>query len=53
MLGYLLYGQDTSNHAVTRVDATNAATIIQWLGSPVGQKFVDECLAKIKKTKRP
>ena len=28
----------------TQQDATVAATMIQWLGSPVGQSFVNECL---------
>ncbi len=38
-LGYLLYGY---NHAVTQREAEVAATIIQWLGSPVGQSFLNE-----------
>ena len=51
-LGYLLYGQDTWRHAVTQEDATAAATIIQWLGSPVGQGFIEECQAKVRKVSR-
>jgi hypothetical protein len=37
-------GQDPV--AVTQEQATIAATVIQWLGSPVGQRFVEECLKK-------
>jgi hypothetical protein len=45
-LPYLLHGQDKHDHDLTQQEATIAATIIQWLGSPVGQYFVDEVLAK-------
>lgn len=31
---------------ITAKEATIAATVVQWLGSPVGQCFVDECLAE-------
>jgi hypothetical protein len=31
-------------------DATVAATVIQWLGSPVGQNFLEEC-GFVKKTR--
>lgn len=41
-LGYLLCGQDRRLHDYSQRDATIAATIIQWLGSPVGQNFIDE-----------
>lgn len=43
-LGYLLCGQDRSNHDYSERDAVVAATIIQWLGSPVGESFVREVL---------
>lgn len=43
-LGYLLCGQDRSNHDYSERDAAVAATIIQWLGSPVGESFVREVL---------
>ena len=33
---------------VTQRDATVAATIIQWLGSPVGQSFLQEVTNKAK-----
>lgn len=39
-LGYLLYGQDKRNHAVTQREAEIAATLMQWLGSSVGQGFL-------------
>lgn len=41
-LGYLLCGQERDAHDYSQRDATVAATIIQWLGSPVGSSFVDE-----------
>lgn len=41
-LGWLLCDQDKNDHEYTQRDATVAATIIQWLGSPVGQCFVQE-----------
>lgn len=45
-LGYLLCGQERHLHDYTQRDATVAATIIQWLGSPVGSRFVQEVLEK-------
>jgi hypothetical protein len=41
-LGYLLCGQERAQHDYSQRDATVAATIIQWLGSPVGSSFVEE-----------
>lgn len=43
-LGYLLCGQDRNFHDYTQRDAEVAATIIQWLGSPVGESFAREVL---------
>jgi len=43
-LGYLLCGQDRHFHDYTQRDAEVAATIIQWLGSPVGESFVRDVL---------
>ncbi len=43
-LGYLLCGQDRCDHDYSQRDATVAATIIQWLGSPVGRSFVEDVL---------
>ena len=48
-LGYLLCGNDRQRHDYSPRDATVAATIIQWLGSPVGQSFVNEVLEEFKK----
>ena len=45
-LGYLLCGQDSNFHDYTERDAEVAATMIQWLGSPVGESFVREILGK-------
>ena len=45
-LGYLLCGQDCNPHDYTERDAEVAATMIQWLGSPVGESFVREVLGK-------
>jgi hypothetical protein len=45
-LGYLLCGQDRTFHNYSQRDATVAATIIQWLGSPVGSEFVAAVLKK-------
>lgn len=45
-LGYLLCGQERGQHDYTQRDATVAATIIQWLGSPVGSSFVADTLEK-------
>jgi len=43
-LGYLLCGQDPNRHdEYTQRDATVAATVMQWLGSPVGEGFLAEC----------
>jgi hypothetical protein len=50
-LGYLLYGQDCFTHTqVTQREAEVAATIIQWLGSPVGSSFVADVLEKHTRT---
>lgn len=43
VLEYLL-GDGNQPRDVTQAEATIAATVIQWLGSPVGQCFVRECL---------
>jgi hypothetical protein len=43
-LGYLICGQDINRHDYTERDAEVAATVIQWLGSPVGKSFLDEVL---------
>lgn len=43
-LGYIICGQDRNLHDFTQRDATVAASIIQWLGSPVGHNFVEEIL---------
>jgi hypothetical protein len=40
LLGYLL-GENNEQGVVSERDAVVAATIIQWLGSPVGQKFIE------------
>ncbi len=45
-LGYLLCGQDKNTHEYSQRDATVAATIIQWIGSPVGSSFVQEVINK-------
>ena len=45
-LGYLLCEQDRSRHDYSERDAEVAATIIQWLGSPVGSFFVSDVLEK-------
>lgn len=45
-LGYLLCGKDRWNHEYTQRDAEVAATMIQWLGSPVGESFVRGILEK-------
>ena len=34
---------------ITQRDAFVAATVIQWLGSSIGQGFIDECQREIKK----
>ena len=47
-LGYLLCGQEKNNDYSER-DAQVAATIIQWLGSPVGSVFVYDVLEKQKR----
>jgi hypothetical protein len=48
-LGYLLCGQEKSQHDYSERDAQVAATIIQWLGSPVGSVFVYDVLEKQKR----
>jgi len=45
-LGYLLHGQEKSEHyKLTQQEATVAATVIQWLGSPVGQGFLEDVVS--------
>lgn len=34
-------GQDPE--PITQRDAAVAATVVQWMGSPIGQAFMDEC----------
>lgn len=48
-LGWLLSGPVNENGDYTQRDATVAATMIQWLGSPVGSSFVQEVLEKAEK----
>jgi len=48
-LGYLLCGQDVYQHNYSQRDAEVAATIIQWLGSPVGRNFIDQVREDYKK----
>ena len=43
-LDYLLATDNRPCGDVTPRDAEVAATVIQWLGSPVGQRFVKEVL---------
>jgi hypothetical protein len=50
-LPYLLYGQDRRNHALSQKDATVAATVIQWLGSNVGQSFLEDVKERIERYK--
>lgn len=53
-LDTLLYGPNKSNdpdHALQR-DAIVAATIIQWLGSPIGEGFLKEVSDAINKPAR-
>lgn len=47
----LLYGpnKDSENERNLERDAVVAATIIQWLGSPVGQGFLEEVREKFAK----
>jgi hypothetical protein len=47
-LAWLLYsdGADRPNGGLAQEDCTKAATIIQWLGSPVGRGFLEEALAR-------
>ena len=40
-LEYLL-SEDNRRVDISKRDMTVAATVIQWLGSPVGQSFLDE-----------
>ena len=42
-LGYILYGNDRWYHNVSQREAEVAASVIQWLGSPVGQGFLNDC----------
>ncbi len=48
-LGYLLCGQEREYHDYTPRDAEVAATIIQWLGSPVGSSFVESVMDEFAK----
>lgn len=49
-LPYLLHGQDRNDHIdLTQAEATVAATVIQWLGSPIGQAFLDDAGFQVKK----
>lgn len=50
-LGYLLCGQERHDHNFSQRDADVAATIIQWLGSPVGESFVRDVLNTAQETK--
>lgn len=53
ILDYILSSaKSVSEHRfddVSERDETVAATVIQWLGSPVGQCFISECKADIEK----
>ena len=51
-LGYLLCGQDRTKHDYSQRDAEVAATIIQWLGSHVGECFLAEVQNKIRQQRR-
>lgn len=42
MLGYIL-GSGNERAAVSPDEARIAATVVQWLGTPVGQNFLDSC----------
>lgn len=45
-LDYLLHGQEKREHyKLTQQEATVAATVIQWLGSPVGQGFLEDVVS--------
>jgi len=46
ILQWLLGDDNKPSHDMTQRDALVAATVIQWLGSPVGQCFVNKVLAK-------
>lgn len=43
-LGYILCGNNRHEHDYSQRDAEVAATVIQWLGSHVGQSFVNRVL---------
>ena len=46
----LAYGQNLpGEHLVTARDAETAATVIQWLGSEIGQDFIRTCQQRIEK----
>lgn len=51
-LGYLLCGQDTRQHNYSQRDAEVAATVIQWLGSPVGAGFLHAVQQEITKPEK-
>ena len=42
------YDQNVQERDITQEEATCAATLMQWLGSPVGSCWLDETLAKCK-----
>jgi hypothetical protein len=48
ILGKLLYGDDKHRRNVTLREAQVAATVIQWLGSQIGQGFIEQVQTKIK-----
>lgn len=43
-LEYLL-GQNNARHSISHRDALVAATVVQWLGTPVGNDFMKKALA--------
>jgi hypothetical protein len=51
-LGWLLKNYDTEQVDYSPRDAQVAATMIQWLGSPVGSSFVAEVLDSAEKSNR-
>lgn len=48
-LPYILYGPHAEHHALTQDDASKAASLIQWLGTPVGSIFLNQAFDRIKK----
>jgi hypothetical protein len=45
-LEYMLSPRPNERHPVSKRDQEVANTVIQWLGTPVGQCFLEEVLAK-------